>query len=175
MSWPRPMRNPGYSSSRRMYTRPPPSPATMRPSSAHAQQYAVPSQWNVAIRRPVSRCHTFSVLSPNAEIARSFAIGAVTFMIPDHHAWQCGLHCGRESTMEIIQVVLDTKLLKAADLAAKRHKVNRSALIRQALEQHLKRLRALELEEQDRRGYLAHPQREEEARIWEDAAAWPEL
>ena len=77
--------------------------------------------------------------------------------------------------MEIIQVVLDTKLLQAADLAAKRHKVNRSALIRQALEQHLKRLRALELEEQDRRGYLAHPQREEESRIWEDAAAWPEL
>ena len=39
--------------------------------------------------------------------------------------------------MEIIQVVLDTKLLQAADLAAKRQKVNRSALIRQALQQHL--------------------------------------
>jgi hypothetical protein len=37
-----------------------------------------------------------------------------------------------------------------------------------------KRLRELELEEQDRRGYLAQPQREEEFRIWEDAAAWPE-
>ena len=76
--------------------------------------------------------------------------------------------------METIQVVLDTKLLKAADVAAKRQKVNRSALIRQALEAHLKRLRDLELEEQDRRGYLARPQREEEFRIWEDAAAWPE-
>ena len=76
--------------------------------------------------------------------------------------------------METIQVVLDTKLLKAADAAAKRQKVNRSALIRQALEAHLKRLRDLELEEQDRRGYLARPQREEEFRIWEDAAAWPE-
>jgi metal-responsive CopG/Arc/MetJ family transcriptional regulator len=72
-----------------------------------------------------------------------------------------------------IQVVLDAKLLKAADLAAKRRKVNRSALIRHALEQHLKRLRELELEERDRRGYLAHPQREDEYRIWEDAAAWP--
>jgi hypothetical protein len=31
----------------------------------------------------------------------------------------------------------------------------------------------LELEERDRRGYLAQPQREEEFRVWEDAAAWP--
>ena len=77
--------------------------------------------------------------------------------------------------METIQVVLDTKLLKATDVAAKRQKVNRSALIRPALQQHLKRLHDLELEEQDRRGYLAHPQREKEFRPWEDAAAWPEL
>ena len=77
--------------------------------------------------------------------------------------------------MEIIQVVLDTRLLKATDLAAKRQKVNRSALIREALQRHLKRMRELELEERDRRGYLAQPQREEEFRVWEDAAAWPEL
>ena len=76
--------------------------------------------------------------------------------------------------MEIIQVVLDTKLLKAADLAAKRQRVNRSALIRHALQEHLKRLREAELEERDRRGYAAQPQREDEFRIWEDAAAWPE-
>jgi metal-responsive CopG/Arc/MetJ family transcriptional regulator len=77
--------------------------------------------------------------------------------------------------MKTIQVVLDAKLLNAADLAARRQKVNRSALIRHALQQHLKRLRELELEEQDRRGYLAKPQREDEFRLWEDAAAWPEL
>ena len=53
--------------------------------------------------------------------------------------------------METIQVVLDAKLLKAADVAAKRQKVNRSALIREALHEHLKRLRAMELEERDRR------------------------
>jgi metal-responsive CopG/Arc/MetJ family transcriptional regulator len=75
--------------------------------------------------------------------------------------------------METIQVVLDRKLLKAADLAAKRYEVNRSALIRQALERHLKYLHELELEDRDRRGYLAYPQREEEFRIWEDAASWP--
>ena len=77
--------------------------------------------------------------------------------------------------MEIIQVVLDAKLLKAADHAARLQKVSRSALIRQALQQHLKRLRELEMVEQDRRGYLAHPQRKEELRIWEDAATWPEF
>ena len=76
--------------------------------------------------------------------------------------------------METIQVVLDKRLLKATDLAAKRRHVNRSALIRQALERHLKHLHELELEERDRRGYLAQPQREEEFRVWEEAASWPQ-
>jgi metal-responsive CopG/Arc/MetJ family transcriptional regulator len=76
--------------------------------------------------------------------------------------------------METIQVVMGAKLLKAADVAAKRQKLNRSALIRQALEEHLKRLRVLELEERDRRGYQAKPQRIEEWRPWEEIAAWPE-
>jgi metal-responsive CopG/Arc/MetJ family transcriptional regulator len=75
--------------------------------------------------------------------------------------------------MATIQVVLDAKLLKAADLAAKRNKVNRSALIRTALAEHLKRLKKLELEERDRRGYLAHPQRPDEYLGWEAIAAWP--
>jgi metal-responsive CopG/Arc/MetJ family transcriptional regulator len=76
--------------------------------------------------------------------------------------------------METIQVVLTAKLLKAADVAAKRQKVNRSALIRQALQEHLRRLHVLELEERDRRGYEAKPQRTDEFRPWEEAAAWPE-
>ena len=79
------------------------------------------------------------------------------------------------STMPAVQVVLDEKLLNAADLAAKRRKVNRSALIRDALRRHLNYLRELELEEQDRRGYLAKPQMEEEHLWWEGAAVWPQL
>jgi len=75
--------------------------------------------------------------------------------------------------METIQVVLDRKLLKATDIAARRQRVNRSALIRQALQRHLKHLQELELEDRDRRGYLAQPQQEEEYRVWEDAASWP--
>lgn len=67
--------------------------------------------------------------------------------------------------METIQIVLDAKLLQAANTAAKRQNVNRSALIRRALREHLRHLRESELEQQDRRGYRAHPQRTEEYRI----------
>jgi metal-responsive CopG/Arc/MetJ family transcriptional regulator len=76
--------------------------------------------------------------------------------------------------METIQIVLDSRLLKAADVAAKRQKVNRSALICHALREYLKHLRERELDEQDRRGYVTQPQRVEEFRAWEDAAAWPQ-
>jgi hypothetical protein len=48
--------------------------------------------------------------------------------------------------METIPVVLDAKLLRAADLAVKRQKVN-----------------------------LARPQPEQDLKIWEDSAVWPEL
>ena len=75
--------------------------------------------------------------------------------------------------MQTIQVVLDKKLLIAANLAAKRNHVNRSALIRDALARHLRHLKELELEDRDRQGYLAKPQQEDEYRVWEDAASWP--
>jgi metal-responsive CopG/Arc/MetJ family transcriptional regulator len=76
--------------------------------------------------------------------------------------------------VETIQIVLDAKLLKAADIAAKRQQVNRSALIREALQEHLRRLHVQDLEARDRRGYQARPQRIEEYGPWEKAAAWPE-
>lgn len=75
--------------------------------------------------------------------------------------------------MHTIQVVLTSKLLKAADSAAKRQKVNRSALIRRALEGHLRQLRIQEEEERDRRGYLARPEDPAEFRDFEEATAWP--
>src|SRR5262245_6031262 len=49
--------------------------------------------------------------------------------------------------METIQVVLDSKLLRAADRAARDARMNRSALIRQALRQHLTNIRIQQLEE----------------------------
>ena len=60
--------------------------------------------------------------------------------------------------MKTIQVVLDDELLEVTDKAARREKVNRSALIRQALEEHLRRLAVRDLEERDRSGYMAKPQ-----------------
>jgi metal-responsive CopG/Arc/MetJ family transcriptional regulator len=59
--------------------------------------------------------------------------------------------------METIQVVLDSKLLQATDRAARRGKLNRSALIREAIRAHLKRLEIRELEERDRKGYEVLP------------------
>jgi metal-responsive CopG/Arc/MetJ family transcriptional regulator len=76
--------------------------------------------------------------------------------------------------METIQVVLDKSLLRAADQAARRTKRNRSALVRDALREHLRKLELQALEEQDRAAYLKQPQSPEETRLWEAQAAWPE-
>jgi metal-responsive CopG/Arc/MetJ family transcriptional regulator len=76
--------------------------------------------------------------------------------------------------METIQVVLDSKLLQATDRAARRTKLNRSALIREAIRSHLKRLEIRELEERDRKGYEVSPPDRVEASRWEAEAAWPE-
>jgi len=56
----------------------------------------------------------------------------------------------------------------------KQNPINRSALIREVLERRLKHLSDLELEEQDRRGYLARPGRKEDFHVWEDVASWPD-
>jgi metal-responsive CopG/Arc/MetJ family transcriptional regulator len=76
--------------------------------------------------------------------------------------------------MEIIQIVLDKKLLHAADQAAKRTRRNRSALVRDALREHLRRLEVRASEERDREGYSRRSQADEEARGWESEAAWPQ-
>lgn len=80
----------------------------------------------------------------------------------------------KQISMETVHLVLDAKLLKAADTAAKRQNVNRSELIRKALRADLEPLRIADLEERDRRGYQARPQRAEEYRPWESSDFWPE-
>ena len=75
--------------------------------------------------------------------------------------------------METIQVVLDAKLLQATDRAAHRTKRNRSALIRDALREHLQRLEIRALEQRDRDGYVSGPQMDAESLVWEAEAAWP--
>jgi metal-responsive CopG/Arc/MetJ family transcriptional regulator len=75
--------------------------------------------------------------------------------------------------METIQIVLDKKLLQAADQAARRLKRNRSALVRDALREHLRRLHTRELEQRDRQGYSRRAHDAEESLVWEAEAAWP--
>jgi metal-responsive CopG/Arc/MetJ family transcriptional regulator len=75
--------------------------------------------------------------------------------------------------METIQIVLDEELLRAADRAARRTKQNRSALVRDALRQHLRALQLRALEARDRDGYLKRPQAREQFEVWEAEAAWP--
>lgn len=75
--------------------------------------------------------------------------------------------------METIQIVLDKKLLQATDRAARQRKRNRSALVREALREHLRRLELRAREERDRQGYATHPQRSDESIVWEAEAAWP--
>jgi len=76
--------------------------------------------------------------------------------------------------METIQVVLDSKLRQTADRLAKRKKMNRSAIMREALREYAKRERIREMEERDRRAYEAHPQTDEEIALWENETAWLE-
>ena len=75
--------------------------------------------------------------------------------------------------METIQIVLDKGLLQATDRAARRMKRNRSALVREALREHLKRLEVRSSEERDREGYARQPQTRDESALWEAEAAWP--
>jgi len=76
--------------------------------------------------------------------------------------------------METIQVVLDKELLQAADKAARKMKANRSALIRDALREHLRRLEIRAKEDRDRDGYARQPQERDEWEPWQAVMSWPE-
>jgi metal-responsive CopG/Arc/MetJ family transcriptional regulator len=75
--------------------------------------------------------------------------------------------------MQVVQIVLDKRLLQAADQAAKRTRKNRSVLVRDALREYLQRLEMRAREERDRQGYSRKPPAREETLAWEAEAAWP--
>ena len=77
-------------------------------------------------------------------------------------------------SMETIQVVLDSELLRATNGAAKRARVNRSSLIREALLEHLKHLRAREVEARDRQANRRRPDVAGDAAAWERVGSGPE-
>jgi metal-responsive CopG/Arc/MetJ family transcriptional regulator len=76
--------------------------------------------------------------------------------------------------VETIQVVLEKELRQSADRAARQLKLNRSALIRAALREHLERLRLRELERREREAYRLRPDDPAEVAAWDKVAAWPE-
>lgn len=76
--------------------------------------------------------------------------------------------------METIQIVLDSDLLRAADRAARKLKTNRSALFREALRAHLKRLEIRERELRDREGYFRYPDSIDDPAVWDRVADWPD-
>ena len=75
--------------------------------------------------------------------------------------------------METIQIVLDKQLLRATDRVAQQRKQNRSALVRDALREHLRRLSIRDMEERDRAGYAKRPESLDESSAWEAEASWP--
>ena len=75
--------------------------------------------------------------------------------------------------METVQIVLDKKLLQETDQAARRTKRNRSALVRDALREHIQKLDVLAREERDSKGYARQPQVRDESHPWEAEEAWP--
>jgi metal-responsive CopG/Arc/MetJ family transcriptional regulator len=74
--------------------------------------------------------------------------------------------------VEIVQVVIGKELLQATDRVARRRRVNRSALVRDALRAYLRTLAISERERQDRAGHAATGDREFAA--WDRMAAWPD-
>jgi len=77
--------------------------------------------------------------------------------------------------VETIRVVLDAKLRRACDRAAKKARLNRSELVRLALREYLQRVKILEFEQLDQLGYEMMPQSNvTKEPAWEAEAAWPE-
>jgi hypothetical protein len=73
--------------------------------------------------------------------------------------------------MKTVPIVIDTPLRQEADRA---HTIKRSKLVREALSASLTRIRPLEMEHRDRRGYEAKPDTLDHWDVWEREAAWPD-
>jgi metal-responsive CopG/Arc/MetJ family transcriptional regulator len=76
--------------------------------------------------------------------------------------------------METVRVVLGKDLLRGADRVARLHRTSRSALIREALREHLKRLAVGQREGHDREGYAARPTGRDDLGVWDKFAEWPD-
>ena len=73
--------------------------------------------------------------------------------------------------VKTIHVEIEEDLLRSADRAARRLKVHRSSLIRDALRAHLERLRTADLERREREAYERTPDDPAEFAAWDGVAA----
>ena len=75
--------------------------------------------------------------------------------------------------METVRIVFDKEVPQATNRAARSTRQDGSALVRDALREHPRRLEARALEKLDRAGYSKQPQEREESVVWETAVVWP--
>ena len=71
-------------------------------------------------------------------------------------------------------MLLDERLVKAVDRAARKLGSTRSAFAGEALRQALKRIEDRTLEQRQRRGYVRKPTFPGEFDVWEDEQVWPD-
>lgn len=76
--------------------------------------------------------------------------------------------------MKPIQILMDEELLKRIEKEARRQKLDRSKLIRQAVAEFLEARRREEADRRDIEGYERFPQDPKEIMAWERIQAWPE-
>ena len=78
--------------------------------------------------------------------------------------------------MRTVQMTLDEKLVSQVEQVIRELKISRSGFTRQALQDALERYRIHKLEEQHRKGYVAHPSGKNgtnnEFTIWEAEQEW---
>jgi len=79
----------------------------------------------------------------------------------------------RSGSTRRVQVVLEAAQLAAADRAARRLKLNRSAFIREAVRSHLEALRVRAREDDDREGHDRVSETTADLSVWDRAAEWP--
>ena len=76
--------------------------------------------------------------------------------------------------MKAIQVLFDEKLLRRLDSDAEVRRFGRSAVLRRATADYLKRSRAKRITEAYQRAYSSGDALGEDFAGWEDEGAWPE-
>ncbi len=76
--------------------------------------------------------------------------------------------------MKAVQVLFDEPLLKRLDSDEEVRKSGRSAVLRRAATEYLRRRRAERIAEAYRRGYAGSSPLDDELSGWEDEGVWPE-